>query len=170
MKLASVVAIVRAMNDAEVRYLVVGGLAVTAHGYLRYTKDVDLVVQLAPANIERAFAALAGLGYRPTVPVTGAQFADAELRQTWIREKGMLVLSFWSDAHRETPVDLFVIEPFPFDEERAQAVVKHLHGAGPVPFVTIPTLIRLKEAANRPEDQIDIAHLKQRLEDDGRPD
>jgi len=169
-KLTSVVAIVRALNHAEVRYLVVGGLAVSAHGYLRYTKDVDLVVQLAPANVERAFAALGALGYRPTVPVTGAEFADAELRQSWIRDKGMVVLSFWSDAHQETPVDLFVTEPFPFDEEHAQAVVKHLHGAGPVPFVTIPTLIRLKEAANRSEDRTDIAYLRQRLEDDGRPD
>lgn len=48
MKLASFEAIVRALNDAGVRYLVAGGLAVNAHGYLRFTKDVDFVVQLVP--------------------------------------------------------------------------------------------------------------------------
>lgn len=38
MKLASFEAIVRALKDANVRYLVAGGLAVKAHGYLRITK------------------------------------------------------------------------------------------------------------------------------------
>ena len=64
-----------------------------AHGYLRFTKDVDLVVQLIPDNIERTFAALPALGYRPAVPDRGRQFADAGQRESWIREKGMQVLN-----------------------------------------------------------------------------
>jgi len=43
MNLASLEAIVRALNGAGVRYLVAGGLAVGAHGYPRATMDVDLV-------------------------------------------------------------------------------------------------------------------------------
>ncbi|MDQ3198691.1 MAG: hypothetical protein M3Q46_05810 [Verrucomicrobiota bacterium] len=54
MKLASVATILDALNTAEVRALVVGGLAVNAHGYLRFTKDADLAVDLVPENIERA--------------------------------------------------------------------------------------------------------------------
>jgi hypothetical protein len=34
MKLADVEAILRALNDADVRYLIVGGLATIAHGYI----------------------------------------------------------------------------------------------------------------------------------------
>ena len=41
MKLESVSAIVEALNAAKVRYLVAGGLAVVAHGYLRFTNDLD---------------------------------------------------------------------------------------------------------------------------------
>lgn len=44
MEVRSVEAIVRALNDASVQYLIVGGLAVNAHGYERFTKDVDLVI------------------------------------------------------------------------------------------------------------------------------
>ena len=44
MKLASYEAVIAALNDAGVRYLVAGGLAVNAHGYLRFTHDLDLVV------------------------------------------------------------------------------------------------------------------------------
>ncbi len=97
MKLASFEAIARALQNAGVRYLVAGGLAVNAHGFLRFTKDVDLVMDLAPENVRRAFDALASLGYRPRVPITADEFADADMRQTWIREKGMQVLQLWSD-------------------------------------------------------------------------
>jgi len=165
MKLASVEAIFRALNDAGVRYLVAGGLAVNAHGYLRYTKDVDFVLHLVPDNIKRAFSALGRLGYKPNVPVNAEQFADTELRQSWIRDKGMQVLQLWSDAHIETPIDIFVNEPFPFNDEYDRALVKPLYGTIKVRFVSIPTLIRMKETAGREQDRIDIEHLHTILED-----
>lgn len=55
MKLASFEAIVRARNTAGVRYLIAGGLAVNAHGYVRFTKDVDIVIALDADNIVDAF-------------------------------------------------------------------------------------------------------------------
>lgn len=166
MKLASFDALVSALQRADVRYLVAGGLAVNAHGYLRFTKDVDVVVQLVPGNIERAFAVLDALGYRPLIPVTAAQFGDAQTRERWVRDKGMQVLQFWSDAHRETPVDMFVREPFDFEDEYGRSLAKPL-GQILVRFVTIPTLIRMKQAADRPQDRIDIEYLRKRLEQDG---
>jgi hypothetical protein len=79
-KLASIEAIVIALEKAKTRYLVVGGLAVAAHGFGRATFDIDLVVQLHSENIIQAMTALQALGYRPSVPVTANQFADAALR------------------------------------------------------------------------------------------
>lgn len=166
-KLTSVEAIVRALNDAGVRFLVAGGLAVNAHGYLRFTKDADVVLDLEPGNVHRAFDALRRLDYHPSVPITADGFADPELRERWIREKHMRVLQFWSDHHRETPLDVFVQAPFAFDEEYARALVKDLAGVGPVRFVALRTLIQMKEMAGRPEDRIDIEHLRMRLEDHG---
>jgi len=160
MKLDSVEQIFRALNTAGVRYLVAGGLAVNAHGYLRFTKDVDLVVQLLPDNIERTFTALGGLGYRPNVPVSGEQFADPEQRAGWIHEKHLQVLQLWSDAQPETPVDLFASEPFPFDSEYERALHKPLYGDIEVRFVALDTLIRMKQVADRVEDRTDIEHLR----------
>lgn len=159
MKLGAFDSLVGALEAAGVRYLVAGGLAVNAHGYLRFTKDVDLVLQLSPENIVAAFGALEGLGYRPLVPIVAAEFADAQKRAGWIRDKGMTVLNFWSDRHRETPVDIFVPEPFSFDEEFSRSLIKPL-GSVPVRFVSIPTLIRMKELAGRPQDRIDIEYLR----------
>ena len=122
MRAASLEAIVRALNEASVPFIVVGGLAVNAHGFGRYTVDVDLVIRLDAGAIQRTFAALASLGYRPRVPVTPEQFADPEQRAKWIRQKGMTVLNFHSDAHRDTPVDIFVSEPFDFAAEYRQSI------------------------------------------------
>ncbi len=165
MRLFSFEAIAEALETSTVRYLVAGGLAVNAHGYLRFTKDVDLVIQLETDNLRRALSALATLGYRPAIPVSVDQFADARQRESWVRDKGMQVFQLWSDAHPETSVDVFVTEPFDFDEEYARAVVKPLRDNLPVRFVSIPTLIRMKELANRPQDHIDIEHLRMRMND-----
>jgi len=159
-KLTSFEALAAALESTGVRYLVAGGLAVGAHGYLRFTKDVDIVIQLIPDNIERTFSALASLGYKPIVPITMKQFSNAELRASWIRDKGMQVLQFWSDAHRETSVDVFVTEPFSFEEEYARALVKPLHDRLAIRFVSLPTLIRMKEEAGRPQDRTDIEQLR----------
>lgn len=160
MKLATLEMIFTALNAARVRYLVAGGMAVNAHGYLRYTKDIDLVIQLTPDNIDRAFAALNTLGYRPNIPVTAKQFADTTQRESWILHKGMKVLQLWSDQHKETPIDIFVTEPFPFDEEYQRALIKPLYATIEVRFVSIPTLIQMKQIANREQDKIDIEHLQ----------
>lgn len=166
MRLKSFEEIVRALNGAKVRYLVAGGLAVNAHGYLRFTKDVDLVIALEQTNISRAMDALIGIGYRPAVPVSANDFADPGIRQSWIAEKGLTVFQMWSDGHPETPVDIFVQEPFPFDDEYENALVKPLYNRFEVRFVSIPTLIRMKEAAGRPQDAVDIQYLRTRQEDD----
>jgi hypothetical protein len=132
MKLGSFDVLVHALDKGRVRYLVAGGLAVNAHGYLRFTRDVDLVIQLDPDNVIAAFRAMEG----------------------------------WCDAHPDTPVDVFVTEPFDFDEEYARALVKPL-GAVAVRFVSIPSLIRMKEIAGRPQDKIDIDYLR-KLADAGK--
>ena len=56
--------IVRVLNDAKVKYLIVGGLAVNAHGFVRLTRDVGLVLGLEPANAARGLESLLQAGWR----------------------------------------------------------------------------------------------------------
>lgn len=69
-----------------------GGLAVGAHGCLRYTKDAEIVIDLASDNVLAAFRALDSILQRPLVPVTAEHFANAELRRRMTDEKGLQVL------------------------------------------------------------------------------
>lgn len=165
MKRRSIEAVARALNDANVPFIVVGGLAVVAHGYGRSTMDLDLVVRLQQDAIHAAFSALASLGYQPIVPVTAEDFADAPRRASLIATKGMTVLSFHSDQHPETAVDLFASEPFDFEAEHGAAIVEEIVPGVPLRIVRLETLLRLKQQAGRPQDLADIAEL-QRLHGD----
>ena len=164
MRAASGRAVFRALVDADVRFLVAGGLAVNVHGFMGMTLDIDIVVKLEPGNIARAFGALASVGYRPTVPVSEAEFGDAAVREGWVREKNMRVLRFHSDEHWDTPVDVFASEPFSFDEEYDRAVIRELAGIGGVRVVSLTTLMRMKENAGRPQDIADVDNLRLRID------
>jgi len=159
MKLAGLETLVRALNQGEVRYLIVGGVAVNSHGYGRNTYDIDLVIQLEKNNIEKGFAALASAGWYPSIPVGSNEFADKETRESWIRDKGMIVLKMWSDLHAETPVDIFVREPFDFDSEYALALWQELAENLRVPILRIETLLQMKREAARPKDLADLDEL-----------
>lgn len=159
MKLSSFEAIVRALNEAGVPFLVVGGIAVVHHGYGRLTHDIDLVVRLEREIVERTFKALASAGYKPMTPITAAQFADPALREVWQREKNMKVLRFWSDAHPETALDLFINEPFDFAAEHAKADIQEAAPGLQVRIVALETLLAMKRAAGRLLDLADIDEL-----------
>jgi hypothetical protein len=138
---------------------VADGLAVNAHGYGRMTFDVDLVIQLETGNVERAMQALASLTFRPFVPVPAKDFADPAIRESWIREKNMVVFQMYSDQHPETRIDIFVKEPFNFDVEYDQALIDEVAPGLSVRFVGIEALIEMKKAAGREKDLEDIRQL-----------
>ncbi len=160
MERRSVETIVRALNSADVRYLVVGGLAVVAHGYVRFTADLDLVLDPEPDAMRRAVEALAALGYRPRAPVPFTDFADAGKRAQWVRDKGLTVFSVASPQHPATEIDLFVEIPFDFEAAYQRAtrfeVAPDLAGT----FVSLADLIAMKRAAGRPQDLLDADTLE----------
>ncbi|HSH39451.1 MAG TPA: hypothetical protein VK993_11765 [Chthoniobacterales bacterium] len=151
--------IATALRDAEIPFLVVGGIAVVEHGYGRNTFDVDLVIRLTPDFIERAFRALEQIGYRPSVPITAAEFADSDVRRRLLQEKNMQVLNFWSDSHRETPLDVFTTEPFDFAVEYERAIERAVAPGLTVRIVSLNTLFAMKRDAKRPKDLADIDEL-----------
>jgi len=159
MKKAGFDAIVHALNEAQVPFLIVGGIAVIHHGYGRVTQDVDVVMRLEKEIIDRAFRALERIGYLPAIPISAAEFSDPLLREQWRREKNMKVLRFWSDRHRETPLDIFITEPFDFDREFVAADVCESAPGQPARIVSLATLLDMKRSAARPQDLADIDEI-----------
>ena len=54
------------LKEHGIDYMVIGAVALLAHGYPRFTEDIDLV--LTPAGLETFHRELIGLGYRPAFP------------------------------------------------------------------------------------------------------
>ena len=137
----------------NVDFVVIGGLAVQAHGYIRLTQDLDIIARPSVLNMSRLSEAFVEL--------------EAELRM-----KGTLKLG---DPHQLTraphiPVvtragalDVVHVEhiagaPKSFDALREAAFVVNLHGRD-VPFAGLSDLIRMKRAAGRDQDLADIEAL-----------
>ena len=160
MTVKSVEAIVAALNAAGARYLIVDGLAVVAHGFVRFTSDVDLVLDPDPGSLGRALDALARLGYRPRAPVEITAFADPMKRAAWMRDKGLVVFSLYSPDHAATEVDLFVEEPFDFATAYGHAVRFEVAPGLPATFIARADLIAMKRRAGRPVDLDDARVLE----------
>lgn len=159
MEVHSVGSIVTALNLANVRYLVAGGLAVVAHGYVRFTADIDLIIDFERGNVSRAIAALEGLGYQPRAPVPFADFAEPEKRALWKRDQNLTVFSVWSPRHPLTEVDVFVESPLDFDAAYARAVRREIAPDLSATFVGLADLRELKRLAGRPQDLLDLDNL-----------
>lgn len=69
------------------------------------------------------------------------------------------MFTLWSPEHPATEVDLFVREPFPFDEAWGRATLVDLGGVT-VPVASIEDLVALKRAAGRPKDLEDVRVLE----------
>jgi len=106
----------RTLRKNNVRYAVAGGVALVLHGIVRFTADLDLIVDLEQENLKRFLRTMAELGLRPRNPVNAEEFLVPDNRGRWKREKNMDVFSFVDQAEPMTLIDVFIEENIPFGE------------------------------------------------------
>lgn len=162
--------IIDALEKAKVRYVVAGGFAVNLHGFLRFTKDLDLLIDLEPEHAAHAMSVIGELGLKPRVPIALAEFSDPEKRDDWFRNRNMLVFQLWDPADPLSTVDVFIRNPIAFDELWQRSEVVDL-GATACRIVGIQDLIRMKTEAGRPQDLRDIQELRRiiQINQEGQP-
>jgi len=76
---SDVVTIARLLNREGVHYVLVGGYALAAHGYVRMTEDIDIAVAPDPDNSARWIAALADLPDGASLVSTAQRIAEVRL-------------------------------------------------------------------------------------------
>ena len=159
MRVAHFETVFGALVRAKVRFLGVGGVAAIAHGVVRYTNDLDLVMAFDEANLRRGVEALESLGFKAKIPVNAEAFSKAENRRRWAEEKQMLVFQMALFSEDDLPIDIFIEPPFDFEEEFSRAFRCELAPDLFVPVVAVDRLIAMKRVAGRPRDLDDIAQL-----------
>ena len=144
----------------RVRYLVAGGIAVVLHGWARFTKDLDLMLDLDDAdNVLRFIRAMERLYFRPAVPVPFALLADPASRGGWLKEKGALVFHLYNEADPLQRIDVFLSNPVDFKKAFQRRKTLKI-GNIAIQVVSLKDLIEMKERAGRTHDMEDLEMLK----------
>lgn len=149
---------------ARIRFVVVGGLALLLHGLDRLTADVDMAIDLSTDAALEAVRALTGGGYRAMAPVDPLSLADPELRREWQTTRNMKVFSFWDTTNTRPTLDVMLAPVVSFDDLWADATLTRI-GSVEVRIASVQHLIRMKEAAGRPQDLVDLERLRAKLLD-----
>ncbi|MGH9431142.1 MAG: nucleotidyl transferase AbiEii/AbiGii toxin family protein [Terriglobia bacterium] len=139
-------------NARKVKYLIVGGYAVSFHAQPRATKDIDLLIQPDAHNAQALYAALGEFG-APLEGLTAEDFID--------RDK------FFRMGQAPITVDILPeISGVDFDrawEKRVEAVIDRQSDLT-ASFISCEDLIAAKLAAGRPQDIADVAALRKAAE------
>lgn len=154
--------LLQSLADAQVQYVLVGGLAVQLHGFLRATFDIDLVLAMNDANLARFIQVAKDYGLKPGIPVPIESLRNADQIEQWHREKGMLAFSLREPQTGGGVVDVIVRPDVAFDKLMANAVEGKLFGRR-IWVASIEDLLAMKRIANRPKDRLDIEALEKVL-------
>jgi hypothetical protein len=151
--------LLQSLSDERVQYVLVGGLAVQLHGFLRATVDIDLVLAMDDANLDRFIEVAKRFGLQPVIPVPIDALKNARQIEQWHREKGMLAFALREPQVGGSVIDVLVRPDVSFDKLYAHAARGQLFGRE-VLIASIDDLIEMKRMANRPKDQLDIVALE----------
>jgi hypothetical protein len=152
--------LLRALHEAAVQHIIIGGFALNAHGVIRPSRDLDIVPAPDPANLQRLAAMLAdldarhvGLGelnadefpFDPTRPEDLRAGANFRLET----RLGDLDVMQWVAGIDADPA---------YDALAAEAIEGELDGV-PLRVCGLEHLIAMKRAAGRPRDLDDLRPL-----------
>lgn len=147
-----------ALSTHQVRYVLVGGLAMNLHGVPRMTMDIDLILAMDDANLDHFIRCAEALELRPVAPVKLADLKDPALRQQWITQKHMIAFGLQGE-HNHLMVDILIAPKINLDQALQRAERRPV-GDTEVVLASIDDMIALKAHTGRQQDQSDIEHLE----------
>jgi len=134
---------------AEVKFIVVGGVAVALNGFVRTTDDVDILIERSKENVARLLTALASFGAGHARELSFADFDEVE---------GAIRVV------EDFPLDIFTLmRGHRYANLVEQTATTEISGAS-IQFLNAGGLIRLKQGSQREKDQIDIAALRSKTD------
>ncbi len=137
-----------ALQNQEVKYIMVGGYATNLHGFQRYTGDIDIWIDDSMENRKRLRKAFIECGMGDNYMLETMQFVP-----------GWTDFNLMNGLRLDILASMKGLEGYSFDECLNMASVAEIDGVK-VPFLHINQLIANKKAVNRPKDQVDVMELE----------
>lgn len=141
------------LRERNVAFVVIGGIAVGAHGYVRATADLDLVPDPDPENLSRLIGALGSLD--ATLPTVDDRPFDPAGDARTVRQGGNVTADTKFGGLDIVQVALGVPGYAELDRD---AVASELLGV-PVRVCSLAQLRKMKEAQGRAQDKADLENL-----------
>ncbi len=136
---------IQSLNDNSVRYLVVGGYAVALHGYPRYTKDMDVWVEMTVDNASKIVKALNQFG-----------FGSLDLKEADFIEPDQIIQLGYPPRRIDILTTLPGVE---FSECYLSHTTVNVEGVS-VNFIDLENLKKNKRATGRHQDLADLENLE----------
>lgn len=149
MNVESFMAVLKALHEHEVEYILVGGMAVILHDVPRVTEDLDIFVKREPENIEKLKKTLRSV------------FNDDSIEEMDFQD-----LEDYPVVRYGTPKDYYIDimdrigEVFKYDDLEYEIIESHNI---PIRVATIASLIKLKKGTIRDLDKADVILLMEKL-------
>lgn len=161
-------AILRALIKHKVSFVVVGGVAVAHHGYVRTTKDIDIVPDPSEGNLRRLWAALQELDAEPLA----LQDLRPEELPVPLALEGLLQLGNWDLATKHGRLDIlqYIRGKLESADDYADLVRRSEEARfdfGTVRFASYADILDMKTLAGRDQDLVDIRALREARGDIG---
>ncbi len=138
---------IRAINDCEVEYLLVGGYAVIAHGYPRTTGDMNLWINPTEANYKRLHTAFAQFGM-PLFDMSQEKFLDTNQ------------FDVFTFGRPPTSIDILTkVKGLSFEAAFARAKWHQIEVDLEIRVIHLTDLLLAKKAAGRPKDLDDLLNV-----------
>ena len=148
--------ILRSLEKEKIEYAVIGGVAVVLYGYVRFTKDIDLLIDFSEDNVRRFIKVLAALNYQPGVPIDPLDMANEKKRQEWMKEKNVKVITFFNPESQLLQIDVLIAKNL----ADMKKIRKKIDGFE-ISIVDYDDLLKMKKETARPTDLIDIQKLEE---------
>lgn len=137
----------RKLNDNNVRFIMVGGLATRFHGYNRNTDDIDMWLEDTPENRSNLRKAFIDLDYGDYPSIETMQFVPG-----------------WTSFHAAGIVldiitEMKGLENLTFNDCYNMSNIVAIENVS-IPFLHINHLIQNKKVVNRLKDQVDVEYLE----------
>ena len=143
----TLVAVCAVLNKHDVKYLVIGGVAVIYHGYTRATSDIDFWYKPSLDNFHNILDAFKEYG----VDVSDLESITFDPKTTYLR----LPTGFRTEFLPAVGSDVL------FDDAKEKSETLELEGVK-IPVIGYDHLVHLKMTTNRLKDKADVEELHKR--------
>ena len=130
---------------AEVKFIIVGGVAVALNGFVRTTEDVDILIEASPENVTRLLDELGNFGKGHARELSPADFSDSEGAVRIIEDFPLAVFTMMRGKRYAEPVGSTKTTRIDDVEVR---------------YLNAEALIALKSNSQRNQDRIDVSALR----------